>query len=210
MTQTVSWQRDLPRNSGYAFPLKKGQSLRLTAQSIIDFVVFNHDNLRERFDQARTKSNQRKIFLSTGDQLISKLNNTMMTIVEDMYSGIGHHDLQEGTCSRKRFELVAQRGMWELTYKNTEPMPERGCFENIIAALKPYPIEPEDIPSPFNIFQHMEIDGTTGAMLHTKVRPPAGTYVTLRAEMDLLAALSVCPDPVVPTKTGATLVVLEP
>jgi uncharacterized protein YcgI (DUF1989 family) len=40
----------------------------------------------------------------------------------------------------------------------------------------------------------MKIDGVTGRMDHTTVRPKAGSYVDLRAEMDLLVALSACPD----------------
>ena len=40
----------------------------------------------------------------------------------------------------------------------------------------------------------MKIDGATGRMDHTTVRPKAGSYVDLKAEMDLLVALSACPD----------------
>jgi uncharacterized protein YcgI (DUF1989 family) len=38
----------------------------------------------------------------------------------------------------------------------------------------------------------MKIDGATGWMEHTQVRPKAGHYMDLRAEMDLLVALSAC------------------
>ena len=120
MAETVIWEKELPRNIGFAFDLKKGQSVRIRSQTIIDFVCFNRDNLRERFDQARTKANQRKVFISTGDMLVSKLNNTLMTIVEDTFRE-GHHDLQEGMCSRKRHELAAARGMWEKTYGRPLP-----------------------------------------------------------------------------------------
>ena len=40
----------------------------------------------------------------------------------------------------------------------------------------------------------MKIDGVTGRMEHTQVRPQPGNYMELRAEMDLLVALSACPD----------------
>src|SRR5262249_19059403 len=74
---SLLWERQLPRNTGFTFDLTAGQAVRITSQSIIDFVCFNRENLRERFDQARTKANQRKVFISTGDLLVSKLNNTM-------------------------------------------------------------------------------------------------------------------------------------
>ena len=197
---SVIWEKDLPRNIGFAFDLKKGQSVRIRSQTIIDFVCFNRDNLRERFDQARTKANQRKVFISTGDMLVSKLNNTLMTIVEDTFTE-GHHDLQEGMCSRKRFELVhegqskrifAERV--DINPKTAEELPDHGCWENLSSALAAWGIAPDDVPSPFNIFQCMRIDPETGIMYDTLTRPKDEARVDFRAEMDLLIAASACPE----------------
>jgi hypothetical protein len=209
MPANVLWERQLPRNNGFAFDVKAGQSVRITSQTIIDFVCFNRANLRERFDQARTKANQRKVFISIGDALISKLNNTMMTITEDSFKE-GHHDLQEGMCSRKRHELAAAKGIWEITYgRPLSEMPPRGCTENLGGVLEPYGIAVEDVPSPFNIFQHMIIR-PDGVLEHSHIRPkPPGAHVTLRAEMDLLAALSTCPDMAAGGSTGAAVALLE-
>ena len=208
MPEKTLWDRQLERNTGYAFDMEAGQSVRITSQTIIDFVCFNRDNLRERFDQARTKANQRKIFITTGDQLISKLNNTMMTIVADTFEG--HHDLQEGMCSRKRHELAAAKGIWEKTYgRPLSEMPPRGCTENLGGVLAPYGIAVEDVPSPFNIFQHMIIHADTGELEHSHIRPkPPGASVTLRAEMRLLAAISTCPDMAAGGSTGATVALI--
>ncbi len=208
MPEKTLWEQQMVRNTGFAFDMEAGQCVRITSQTIIDFVCFNRDNLRERFDQARTKANQRKIFLSTGDQLISKLNNTMMTIIEDTFEGT--HDLQEGMCSRKRHELAAAKGIWEKTYgRPLSEMPPRGCTENLGGVLAPYGIAVEDVPSPFNIFQHMIIHADTGELEHSHVRPkPPGAYVTMRAEMRLLAAISTCPDMAAGGSTGATVALL--
>ena len=73
----------IPYNTGRAYTLKKGQYIRIIGRSTVDFVAFNLDNLSERFDQARTKSNQTKIFLTKGDALLSKHNDTMLSITED-------------------------------------------------------------------------------------------------------------------------------
>src|SRR5207237_8224785 len=97
----------VPKNSGAAFEMRRGQRLRIAGKSIVDCVAFNLHDLNERFDQARTKTNQVKIFISTGDTLFSKRNNPMLTIVEDTFAE-GRHDLQKGMCSRKRCEMVAQ------------------------------------------------------------------------------------------------------
>src|SRR4030095_17066424 len=99
--------RMVEKNSGAAVEVKKGQRLRIAGKSIVDFVAFNLHDLTERFDQARTKTNQVKIFISTGDILYSKRNNPMLIIVEDTFKE-GRHDLQKGMCSRTRLEMGAQ------------------------------------------------------------------------------------------------------
>ena len=192
--------RVVPKNSGAAFELKKGQRLRIAGKSIVDFVAFNLDDLTERFDQARTKTNQVKIFISTGDVLYSKRNNPMLRIVEDTFKE-GRHDLQKGMCSRKRFEMVAEgkskrvfaEGV-DINPKKAEEIPDHGCWENLSGAVEAWKIAPDDVPSPFNIFQCMRIDPDTGVMYDTMIRPKDEAHVDFRAEMDLLVAASACPE----------------
>jgi uncharacterized protein YcgI (DUF1989 family) len=192
--------RVVAKNSGAAFEVRKGQRLRITGKSIVDFVAFNLHDLNERFDQARTKTNQVKIFISTGDVLYSKRNNPMLTIVEDTFKE-GRHDLQKGMCSRKRFEMVAQgeskrvfaEGV-DINPKRTEEIPDHGCWENLSEAVKAWNILPDDIPSPFNIFQCMRIDPESGIMYDTMIRPKNEAYVDFRAEMNCLVAVSACPE----------------
>jgi len=190
----------VPKNSGAAFEVRKGQRLRIAGRSIVDFVAFNLHDLSERFDQARTKTNQVKIFISTGDVLFSKRNSSMLTIVQDTFTE-GRHDLQKGMCSRKRFEMVAEgtakrvfaEGV-DINPKKTEEIPDHGCWENLSSALRPWNISPDDVPSPFNIFQCMRIDPETGIMYDTMIRPKDEAHVDFHAEMDCLVAVSACPE----------------
>lgn len=192
--------RVVAKNSGMAFEVKKGQRLRIAGKSIVDFVAFNLHDLNERFDQARTKTNQVKIYISTGDVLYSKRNNPMLTIIDDTFKE-GRHDLQKGMCSRKRFEMVAEgsakrvfvEGV-DINPKTAQEIPDHGCWENLSAALKPWNIAPDDIPSPFNIFQCMSIDSETGMMYDTMIRPKEEAHVDFKAEMDCLVAVSACPE----------------
>jgi len=193
----------IPKNTGKSFIVKQGEHIRVNAESIADFVVFNLDNLRERFDQARTKANQGKVFISTGDMLYSKLNNIMMTIVEDTYKG--KHDLQYGMCSRASYDVWWERAKSEVFkdylkewgINSREDLPDHGCWENLTDSLKDYSIAPEDIPSPFNLFQSMEID-PSGKLLwkidvdRSELGKPA--HVQLRSEMNCLVAVSACPE----------------
>ncbi len=191
------WETVVPHNSGYKVEVPKGHFLRVRGFSIVDFVVFDQHNLRERFDQGRTKTNQNTIYISTGHVLYSKSNLELMTIVEDTYDG--NHDLQKGMCSRSRHELAFRKGLMKASYLREitwDELPDHGCWENLQSVLTPIGVAPEDIPSPFNIFQHMAIDAVTGSMTNSSKRPaePDGAYITLHAEMDCLAALSACPD----------------
>ena len=184
----------VPHNTGWSAEMKQGQVLRILATTTVDFVFFKLPNLRERFDQARTKVYNMKLFITTGDKLMGRNNQHMMTILADGFKD-GTHDLQKGMCSGYRFLLAKQEGrLGEYYPRQISEIPDHGCYENLSKALAPYGIIPEDIPSPFNLNQHMKIDGVTGKMEHTQVRPKPGNYMDLRAEMDLLVALSACPD----------------
>jgi len=189
-------EETVPYNTGWAGELKKGQIIRITATTTVDFVAFRRQNLKERFDQARTKVYNMKIFITTGDKLMGRNNQHMMTIIENT-NREGTHDLQKGMCSGYRFQLAKKEGKlrdyYHRDYKD-EDIPDHGCYENLSRALQPYGIDPEDIPNPLNLNQHMKIDGVTGKMEHTTIRPKPGSYVDFRAEMDLLVAFSACPD----------------
>lgn len=193
----------VPPNSGSSFVVKKGQRIRIEGYTTCDFVVFNLDQLWERFDQARTKANLVKVYVTTGDPLFSKINNIMMTIVEDTYKG--KHDLQYGMCSRTKRDVDwARRNTpaiqywfkeWGITKR--EDMPMHGCYENIMAGVRDYPVLPIDIPSPLNLFQYMDIQ-PDGRMIDRRheFRPEPGkpAHVDFRAEMNCLVGLSACPE----------------
>ena len=52
---TILKSEVVPKNSGAAFKVKKGQRLRIAGKSIVDFVAFNLNDLTERFDQAAAR-----------------------------------------------------------------------------------------------------------------------------------------------------------
>src|SRR5207249_11591287 len=97
----------VPKNSGAAFEMTRGQRLRIAGKSIVDFVAFNLHDLRERLDQAGAEANQVKLFISTGDVLYSKRNNPKLHILQDTLTE-GQHDVHSVMCRRKRFETVRQ------------------------------------------------------------------------------------------------------
>jgi uncharacterized protein YcgI (DUF1989 family) len=199
-------QETIPNNTGRAYVVKKGQRIRVSGTTIVDFVPFNHDNLRDRFDQERTKGSQDKLFLTKGDFLATKANRPMLRIIEDTYTE-GTHDLEKGMCSTSSYQIKAKLG--KLDQHQERPIgevPDHGCWENLTEALKPWGIATEDIPNPFNIFMTMEIDGKTGKLAHTAIRPAQTAHVEFEAEIDCLIGISACPDTTVGGKPVDILV----
>jgi uncharacterized protein YcgI (DUF1989 family) len=186
----------IPARHGGAWLVNRGQHIRVTdveGGQICDFVCFNADNLTERFSQARSKANQGKFAITTGDNLYSRDNNVMLTISEDTYR---EHDLQWGMCSAWVFENVRRKyhGMAE-SFAVGGPLgvPPFGCYEVLQQALRPWAINPQDIPDPFNIFQTMDIQMAERRLAIVNGRSKAGDYVDMIAAMNTLCAASACP-----------------
>ena len=167
--------------SGAAFTLDRGQTLTVIdpeGRQVSDLLAFARGDLREVISSGRTLDYTNRIYLTTGDRLYSNRSNVMLDIIEDR---VGRHDFLLTPCSKDTFRII---------YGDTDP--HRGCFGNLAAALEPYGIEPDAIPVAFNCFMNVPVDGTTGAFT---VEPPlskAGDFITFRAEMDLVIALTAC------------------
>jgi len=183
-------------NTGQAFEVAEGQRIRVYGTTIADFVAFDRHNLRERFEQARTKTYNSTIYITRGHTLMTKSNEPLLSVTQDTYTE-GTHDMQKGMCSAARYRRAAAEGrVAEYYNRDIAPgdLPDHGCWENLSQALAPHGIPPEDVPSPFNLFQTIAIELPSGRMSNTSIRPRPGTYIEFRAERDVLIAISACPD----------------
>ena len=80
------------RNSGWAVEMSGGQTLTLSARTIIDFVAFDAANPNFAFDQAITRENNLSIYLREADGLYSRSGQLLMTFIADGFRGLGTHD----------------------------------------------------------------------------------------------------------------------
>ncbi len=171
----------IPPRSGAAFTMKAGQFLTVIdpqGQQVSDLLAFAANDLGEVISSGRTLDYASRLYLTTGDPLYSNRSNVMLTIVEDM---VGRHDFLLTPCSKDTFRII---------YGDTDP--HRGCFGNLLEALAPWGIEADQIPTAFNCFMNVPVDGATGAFT---VEPPlskAGDHIRFRAGMDLVVALTAC------------------
>lgn len=167
--------------SGVAFELPKGALLTITdptGEQVADLLAYKKDDVREVISSGRTLDYASRIYLTTGDKLYSNRSNVLLEIVED---DVGRHDFLLTPCSKDTFRII---------YGDTDP--HRGCFGNLAAALAPYGVEEDMIPTAFNCFMNVPVDGETGEL---RVDPPlskAGDRIVFRAEEDLVIGLTAC------------------
>ena len=172
---------EIAPRSGVAFPLDKGQTLTVIdprGEQVADLLAFNRHDVGEAISSGRTLDYASRIYLTTGDPLYSNRSNVMLDIVAD---DVGRHDFLLTPCSKDTFRII---------YGETDP--HRGCFGNLAVALAPYGVTEDMIPTAFNVFMNVPVDGQSGALT---VEPPlskAGDAIVLRARMDLVIGLTAC------------------
>lgn len=170
----------LEPQTGTAFALRKGERLRvidLEGEQVADLIAFATADKQEWLSSGRSIDYANTIYLTTGNILYSNRSRPMLTIVRD---DVGRHDFLLTPCSPETFVII---------YQHTGEHPS--CLANLAKNLEPFDIEPDMIPTTFNIFMNVEVDGEG----RLSVRPPrsrAGDTIEMQAEVDLIVGLTAC------------------
>ena len=170
----------VPAGGGAGLRLKLGECLRvidIEGGQTGDLVAFSADG-KQRLNSGRTFDYGGKIYVSTGDVLWSDRSNPLLTIVAD---DVGKHDLLYSPCSLE---------MYRIQYGITEY--HANCYDNLCSAFRDLGLEPEPLPSSLNFFMNADV-AADGRLSFLPPKTRAGASITLRAEMDLLIALTSCP-----------------
>ena len=162
-----------------AFTVGHGQTVRVVdvdGQQVADLVCFRRPDTSEKLSVHNTALIHGTIYISTGHVLLSDRCTALMTITADT---CGRHDLLAGSCSEGT-------NRWRYGVADTP-----NCRSNFEAALRPFGIPLKEVPYSFNIFMNVPIgDGKIGI---EEPLSKAGDFIDLRAETDLLVAISNCP-----------------
>lgn len=177
----MSATRRVDPRSGVAFELLAGRTLTVIdpeGSQVGDLLAFSTADVREIISNGRTFDYEETIALTTGNRLWSNRSNPMLRIVEDT---VGRHDFLLTPCS-------------EATFRHFYPdhPVHRGCFGNLAEALAPWGIAEDDIPTAFNVFMNVPVDGESGKI---EVMPPTskpGDLIRITAEMDCVIGLTAC------------------
>lgn len=163
--------------------VQRGQVLTITdveGQQGVDFLCYSRDNPEERYHAANTIKKACTLKLTKGHVLYSDIARPMMTIIEDT---CGWHDTVAGCCSVPSNKLL---------YGADGSV---GCRENFLKELEKHKLGRRDIVANLNFFCRVPVQLDNALDPHTFVGAPSkpGDRISLRAEMDVLAVISNCP-----------------
>lgn len=155
----------IPPRTAVAIELKKGDRLMITdilGEQVCDLICYNPEDKKEYLSSGRTIDYAGTIFLTKGDSFYSNRSNVMFRMIED-------------TVGRHNFFLT----------------PYQGWYGNLVEALEPFGIS-DDIPTCFNMFMNVAVNGVTGRVHVLPPRSKAGDHVILQADMDLVVGMAAC------------------
>lgn len=161
--------------------LGAGENLCITnleGSQVVDLWAFVQPDTSEYLSTEHTRSTLQKLIPQVGDSLFSNRRRAILTVLDDTSPGV--HDMLLSACDARRYELLGHVGY----HKN--------CADNLVETAAEFGHDLSDIPSPFNIFERVEIDDS-GIL---RIEPPvvkAGQFITLKAEVNLLVIMSACP-----------------
>ncbi len=167
--------------SGVAFILKKDQYLKvidIQGEQVSDLICYNYHDRREYLSSGRTIDYNETVYLTKGHSFYSNRSNVMFDMVEDT---VGRHDFLLTPCSAEMFRI---------TYGHSDP--HRGCYGNLAEALSAFEVSGDQIPTCFNIFMNVIIDGSTGKISVAAPRSKPGDFIILRAALDLVVGMTAC------------------
>lgn len=172
--------RVIPAGGEWAGIVRPGEVLRIVdieGRQAVDFLCYRAADATERYNAADTMKVAGTIFLTTGHVLYSGLGRPLLTIVADT---CGRHDTIGGCCSEESNRLRY----------GVEGTPN--CRDNFLRALAPFGLGRKDIVANLNFFMNVPVE-SDGRMAITDGWSTPGDYVDLRAETEVLVAISNCP-----------------
>jgi uncharacterized protein len=181
---TAVYSAIVPAGEPWIHEVAKGQVLRivdLEGNQAADTLFYNAADYEDRYSAQDTIRAQANIYLTTGTRLMSSKGHVLLTIVADT---CGRHDTLGGACA---IESNMVRYAIETRHMHA-------CRQSFVKAMLEWGrgLEKRDIAHNINFFMNVPVTPEGGLTFEDGVSAP-GKYVELRAEIDVLAVISNCP-----------------
>jgi uncharacterized protein len=172
----------VPARAPWDALVRKGQTLRivdLEGNQAVDFLMYAAADDAERYSAQDTIAAQQNIYLREGAQLLSNEGRLMATVTG---TAVAYHDTIGGACSCESNTL---------RYGH-HTKAQHACVENFLQANARHGRGKRDMVSNINWFMNVPVEADGALGIVDGISAP-GLYVDLRAEMDLVAVVSNCP-----------------
>jgi uncharacterized protein len=174
----------VPAGEPWIHEILKGQCFRILdveGNQAADTLFYNADDYEDRYSAQDTIRAQANIYLTTGTKLMSSKGNVLLTIVADT---CGRHDTLGGACAT---ESNMVRYAIEKRFMHA-------CRQSFVKAIVGWGrgLGKRDITHNINFFMNVPVTPQGKLTFEDGVSAP-GKYVDMRAEMNVLAVISNCP-----------------
>jgi urea carboxylase-associated protein 1 len=178
------YDETVPAGEPWVHEILKGQYFRivdLEGNQAVDTLFYNAHDYEDRYSATDTIRVQANIYLTSGTTLMSSKRNALLTIVADT---CGRHDTVGGACATES----------NMVRYAIEKRHMHACRQSFIKAILRWGrgLEKRDIAHNINFFMNVPVTPDGALTFEDGVSAP-GKYVEMRAEMDVLAVVSNCP-----------------
>ncbi len=176
----------IPARRGKALRLRAGQCVDVVnthGEQVVDTWAFNAADASEFMSMEHSRAGMLRLIPRPGDTLLSNRRRPILSMVEDNSGGI--HDTLIAACDRWRYEGLGVAGYHD------------NCQDNLWAAMGEIGFVIGETPSPLNLFMNIPVGPDGSVSFEAPVSTP-GSFVRLRAEMDVVMAFSACPQDILP------------
>jgi uncharacterized protein len=174
----------LPAGDGWMREIGKGQTFRivdLEGNQAADTLFYNARDMSDRYSAQDTIREQSAIYLTTGTKLMSSGGNVLLTITADT---CGRHDTLGGACATESNQVrYALDKRWMHACRDTFMLQVLRWGRGASKA---------DITHNINFFMNVPVT-PEGSLRFADGVSAGGRYVEMRAEMDVIALISNCP-----------------
>jgi urea carboxylase-associated protein 1 len=175
-------QEVIAARAPWSHAVRRGETLRLVdleGNQAIDFLLYSLADDAERYSFQDTIAAQENIFLRTGSVLRSNEGAAMMTLTA---TSVAYHDTIGGACSCESNTL---------RYGH-HTKAQHACVENFLCENARYGRNKRDMVPNINWFMNVPVEADGALGIVDGISAP-GLMVDLRAEMDVIAVISNCP-----------------
>lgn len=185
LPETVLFDEVLVGGGRWSKIIRKGQVLRIVnteATSGLSALFYNVHERTERYNAADTVKIQYNAYLKEGKALYSDMGRILMSIITDSCET---HDTVCGYTMASDIAGLCGIG----NYQSKRNCYYKNDFDNFLVELGKYGMGRRDIMPCLNLFADARI-GEGGELIYRDNSVPAGSFIELRAEMDVLVVLS--------------------